>query len=174
MLIGEQLQNGFNEQIGHEFGAKLQYVSIASYFDREDLPQLAAFFYRQADEEDMHAMKFVHYLVDVDAAVGIPALEKPLATFASAEEAVEGALEWEQEVTRQINSLMDRAVSDSDHMAQEFLRWFVTEQREEVSTMKTLLNTIRRAGDNLLLVEDFLVRNPLPQPPAGATATAAA
>jgi len=175
MLISESLQKAINEQIGHEFGAKLQYVSIASYFAEEDLPQLAAFFYRQADEEDMHAMMFVHYLVDVEGAVEIPALEQPQASFASAEEAVQAALTWEQEVTGQINALMDLAASENDHMAQEFLRWFVTEQREEVSTMKTLLNTVRRAGSNLLWVEDFLARNPIGQTEAaGATTPQAA
>jgi hypothetical protein len=37
--------------------------------------------------------------------------------------------------------------------------WFLQEQREEVSSMSALLPVVRRAGDNLLLVEDFLSRN---------------
>ena len=61
----------------------------------------------------------------------------------------------------QINHLMDMAIKDNDHITQEFLRWFVNEQLEEVSTMDTLLNVIRRAGDNMLWVEDFLARNPI-------------
>jgi ferritin len=56
---------------------------------------------------------------------------------------------------------MDLAIKENDHIAQEFLRWFVNEQLEEVSTMETLLSVIRRAGDNLLWVEDFLARNPI-------------
>ncbi len=167
MLISQKLQKSMNEQIGHEFQAKIQYVNIAAYFDTEDLPQLAQFFYRQADEEDMHAMKFVHYLVDVDAQVEIPTLAQPKAAFQSSEEAVQLSLDWEQEVTGQINALMNLAIAENDHTAQEFLRWFVAEQREEVATMKTLLNTVHRAGDNLLWVEDFLVRNPLPQAQPG-------
>ena len=35
---------------------------------------------------------------------------------------------------------------------------FVTEQLEEVSTMSTLLDTIKHAGDQLLLVEDLVRR----------------
>jgi bacterioferritin B len=51
------------------------------------------------------------------------------------------------------------AIKENDHIAQDFLRWFVTEQLEEVSTMDELLSVIRRAGEKqLLLVEDFLVR----------------
>ncbi len=162
MLISKALEQAINDQIGREFGASLQYVSIATYFDSEDLPQLAAFFYRQADEEHMHAMKFVHYVTEAGGHVRIPAIEAPKATFVNAEEAVQLSLEWEQEVTRQINNLMGIAVQEQDYIAQDFLRWFVTEQLEEISTMSTLLRTVQRAGDNLLLVEDFLARNPLP------------
>jgi len=161
MLIKEGLQEGFNDQIGSEFGASMQYYSIAAYFDADDLPQLASFFYRQAEEEKMHALKFVHYLIDAGGKVEIPAIAKPKSDFKSAEEAVQAAKDWELEVTRQINRLMDMAIEQKDHIAQEFLRWFVSEQLEEVSTMETLLSVVRRAGSNLLWVEDFLARNPI-------------
>lgn len=161
MLIKQELQNGFNEQIGHEFGASMQYYSIASYFDSDDLPQLAAFFFRQAEEEKTHALKFVHYLIDAGGKVEIPAIDKPKADFQSAEEAVQAAKDWEMEVTGQINRLMDTAIEQKDHIAQEFLRWFVNEQLEEVSTMDTLLSVVRRAKNNILWVEDFLARNPI-------------
>ncbi len=162
MLISTKLEQAINAQIGREFGASMQYISIAAYFDREDLPQLAAFFYRQAEEEQMHAMKFVRYITETGGGVRIPAIEAPKASFESAEEAVQLSLAWEEEVTRQINALMGIAVDENDYIAQDFLRWFVTEQLEEISTMSTLLRTVQRAGDNLLLVEDFLARNPLP------------
>jgi ferritin len=172
MNLSPKIVAGLNEQIGHEFQAKLQYLNIAAYFDAEDLPQLAQFFYRQADEEDMHAMKFVHYLVDADCQVQIPALEQPKFQFEQAAETADLASQWEQTVTGQINHLMKMAVNEGDHATQEFLRWFVTEQVEEEATMRTLQRTFQRAGNNLLWVEDFLARNPLGQPAADAAATA--
>jgi ferritin len=39
-----------------------------------------------------------------------------------------------------------------------FLDWFVNEQLEEMDLMKTLVDVIRAAGDNLLDVEQYLVR----------------
>lgn len=161
MLIKPELAQAMNAQVGREFGASLQYINIAAYFDQDDLPELAAFFYRQADEEKMHAMKFVHYVVEAGGKVEIPAVEKPKHDFKSADEAAQAALDWELEVTNQINHLMDLAIQQNDHIAQDFLRWFVTEQLEEVSTMSTLLRVIQRAGSNLLWVEDFLARNPI-------------
>jgi ferritin len=159
-----------NAQVGHEFGASMQYVNIATYFDADDLPQLAAFFYRQAEEEKMHAMKFVHYIVEAGGQVRVPAIEEARYDFKSAKEAVQAALDWELEVTRQINDLMDLAIKQSDHIGQDFLRWFVSEQLEEVSTMDTLLSVVDRAGDNLLWVEDFLARNPIVPEDHGAAA----
>jgi len=161
MLLSKELENAINAQVGAEFAASLQYVSIAAYFDADDLPQLAAFFYRQAEEEKMHAMKFAHYIVEAGGQVRIPAIAETKYDFQSAEECAELALDWETDVTKMINGLMDIAVKDKDYISQDFLRWFVAEQLEEISTMGTLLNTIRRAGDNLLWVEDYLARNPI-------------
>jgi len=74
-----------------------------------------------------------------------------------ASEAVKAALTWEQEVTSQIGRLMDLAASENDHLAQNFLRWFVDEQLEEVKKMDQLASVIRRAGEkNLLMVEAYL------------------
>lgn len=169
MLISEKLTKAMNDQVGSELGASNQYVNIAAYFDSEDLPELAAFFYRQADEEHTHAMKFVHYIVQAGGNVAVPAVEEPLSTLESAEHAAKRSLEWELEVTKQINNLMSLAVDEKDYIAQGFLRWFVNEQLEEVSTMDQLLSVIRRAGEGgLLFVEDFLVR--LGDPHQGATA----
>jgi ferritin len=77
-------------------------------------------------------------------------------------DAVQAALDWELEVTRQINEIMTIAVDQKDYIAQTFLQWFVNEQLEEVSTMSTLLGVTRRSKDNLLQVEEYLARRPDP------------
>jgi ferritin len=40
----------------------------------------------------------------------------------------------------------------------KFPHWFLTEQREEVSSMSDLLQVVERGRDNLLLVEEYLAR----------------
>ncbi len=167
MLISETLNQAMNEHIGKELAASNQYLNIAAYFDGESLPELAGFFFRQADEERMHALKFVHYILDAGGDVAIPAVEAPKADIASPEDAARLSLEWELEVTRQINELMNLAIKENDHIAQEFLRWFVNEQLEEVSTMDELLTVIRRAGDQVLFVEQYLSRRGDPQAAEG-------
>ena len=44
MIISKELEGAINAQVGREFGASLQYINIAAYFDGDDLPNLAAFF----------------------------------------------------------------------------------------------------------------------------------
>jgi bacterioferritin B len=158
VLISRELTKAFNEQIGHEFGASMQYISIAAHFSHRQLKLLSKIFFDQAEEEKQHAMKFVQYLLDTKGGLAIPSIPAPTATFDSAEEAVSAALKWEQEVTRQITGLMDLAVKQNDYLAQSFLQWFIDEQLEEVVKMDRLLSVIRQSGEkNLLMVEAYLV-----------------
>lgn len=158
MLISRNLARAINEQIGNEFGAHMQYLSIAAHFRQRQLTLLARLFFEQAEEEKQHAMKFVNYMLDTKSELQIPAIAAPKPVFASAEEAVGAALTWEQEVTKQITGLMDVAVKDNDYMSQSFLQWFIDEQLEEVVKMDRLLNIVRTSGEkNLLMVEAYLV-----------------
>jgi bacterioferritin B len=159
MLISDTMNGALNQQIGNEFSASLQYVAIASHFAVETLPELADHFYRQAQEERDHAMRFVRYVIEAGGRVEIPAIPAPQAVFKSVEEAVQLSLDREKEVTRQINELVDLAIKQTDHITQNFLSWFLTEQLEEVSSMDDLLRIVQRAGAaNLLFVEDYLAR----------------
>ncbi|MGD0337153.1 MAG: ferritin [Bacteroidota bacterium] len=158
MLISRDLSKAFNEQIGHEFGASMQYISIAAHFEQRKLNLLAKLFFEQADEEKQHAMKFVKYLLDTQGELQIPTIPAPVPTFATAEDALQAALNWEREVTRQITALMDLAVKQNDYLAQSFLQWFIDEQLEEVVKMDRLLSVIKQAGEkNLLMVEGYVV-----------------
>lgn len=167
MIISKELEGAINQQIGNEFGASMQYLQIASYFETEDLLKFAQVFFAQADEERMHAVKFLDFLNEVGAHVSIPEIPKGRDDFKSAKDAVEAALTWEQEVTQQIYNLMDIAVKDKDYISQEFLNWYVMEQREEIAKMSTILGIVRKAGDNLLLAEQLIADLPFEDAPEG-------
>lgn len=161
MLLKQAVVDAINQQVVEELSAEAQYLAIALHFDRETLPELSKYFHAQAVEEHMHAMKLLQYINDAGGTALVPATKASQNHFETAAEAVELALNQELKVTEQINNLVDLAVEQKDHLTRQFLQWFVTEQLEEVSTMSDLLNTIKRAGEaNLLLVEDYLARNP--------------
>ncbi|MDP9254280.1 MAG: ferritin [Verrucomicrobiota bacterium] len=168
MLTSKKVINAINEQIGYEFTASLQYFAIAAHFATEVLSQLSQHFFRQAEEEKGHALRFIKYVVDAGGRVVIPAIDAPRSTFKTAEEAVKLSLDQEVQVTHQINALVELARSENDYITINFLQWFLTEQLEEVSSMDNLLKIVQRA-DNLLQVEEHLARvgvKAMPQPPA--------
>jgi ferritin len=154
MAFGDAL----NEQIGQEFAASQQYVAIAVSYDAQTLPQLAAHFYRQAVEERNHAMMMVQYLLDADLTVAIPGVAAPQTEFVDVVEPVQLALDQERRVTAQIIELVRGAREDGDFVAEQFLHWFLQEQREEVSSMSALLQVVERSRDNVMLIEDYLAR----------------
>jgi len=147
-----------NEQIANEFGAAMQYIGAAVYYDSETLPRLAGFFYRQAVEERTHAMMMIQYLLDVDEEVLIPDIESKQTRFDDAVAPVRMAQEQEQRVGEEIYALFKLARDNGDYRAEQFMHWFVKEQVEEVALMQDLLNVVERSKDNLLLVEDYLAR----------------
>ena len=150
--------DALNEQIAYEFGASQQYVAIAVYYDAQTLPQLAAHFYRQAVEERNHAMMMVQYLLDADEEVVVPAVEAPQVSFSDVEAPVKLALEQEKRVTGQIQQLALTARDEVDLVAEQFMHWFLKEQREEVSSMSSLLDVVTRSMDDVMHVENFLAR----------------
>ena len=158
MLISPELAKAFNAQIGHEFGASLQYLAIAAHFSERSLMLLAKLFQTQAEEETQHAMKFVKYVQDTKGGLHIPAIPAPKAKFATGVEAVQAALNWERDVTKQITALMKQAIEEDDYLAQSFLQWFIDEQLEEVVKMERMLGVVKQSGErNLLMVEAYLV-----------------
>ena len=147
-----------NQQIGHELAASNQYVAVAVHFDVETLPRLRDYFYRQAVEERNHAMMIVQYLLDADEPVAIPGAEAPQSAFGDVVEPVRLALDQEKRVTEQIKELAQLARSEGDLVGEQFLHWFLQEQREEISSMAALLTVVERSRDNVMLIEDFLAR----------------
>ena len=150
--------DALNEQIAYEFAASQQYIAIAIHYDAQTLPQLAAHFYRQSLEERNHAMMMVQYLLDADEKVLIPAVSEPQSDFADVVAPVQLALDQERRVTGQIQQLALTAREDGDLVAEQFMHWFLQEQREEISSMSSLLDVVSRSKDNVMFVEDFLAR----------------
>ena len=157
MLISSELNKSINDQVGRELEASHQYMSIAAYFEARHLKKFAELFRKQASEEREHAEKFIQFILDAGGAVAIPAIPAPKSEFTSAEEAVNLALNWEKDVTKKIYAIVDQAIAEKNHIAREFLGWFVTEQLEEVSSMEQLLGVVQMSGEkNLLMLEAYV------------------
>ena len=107
------------------------------HYDALTLPSWLAHFYRQAVEERNHAMMLVQYLLDADEEVVVPGVEAPQTGSRDIVEPVRLALEQEKRVTAQISALVQLAREENDLVAEQFLHWFLQEQREEVASMSS-------------------------------------
>ena len=161
-----------NEQIAHEFAASQQYIAIAVHYDARDPPAARRALLppggRGAQPRDDDGAVPARRRPDVD----VPAVAAPKTAFAS-RRPVALALDQEKRVTAQISELVVTAREEVDLVGEQFLHWFLQEQREEVSSMSDLLRVVERLADNVMLVEDYLAResggeNPLESgaPPA--------
>ncbi len=168
-MAAKKFVEQLNAQIGNEFAAHQQYVACAVYYDALTMPQMAAFFYRQALEERDHAMMMVQYLLDADASVEIPAVAAPTSEFNDIVAPVTRALEQEKRVTDQINKLTALARAENDFASDQFMQWFIKEQVEEVATMSALVTVVTRAKHDIGAIEAYAARE---LGPAGDDSTA--
>jgi ferritin len=174
-VASQKFVDQLNAQIGNEFAAHQQYVACAIYYDALTMPQMAAFFYRQAVEERDHAMMMVRYLLDADAEVTLPGAETPTSAFADIVAPVALALDQERRVTDQINELTALARSENDYASDQFMQWFIKEQVEEIATMSSLLTVVKRSQHDIEAIEEYVARehggtedDPTAPPAAGA------
>ncbi len=157
-MPSERFAAALNEQVGREFAAAHQYVSIGTYYEDQTFPRLAHFFYEQAEEERGHAMKMVKYMLDTNAPVELGAITAPTNHFQSHVEPIKAALEQERKVTVHISELFEIARETKDYQSEQFIEWFLDEQVEEEATMQDLLQVAERTRDIPMLLEEYVAR----------------
>jgi bacterioferritin B len=141
-MISSRLEQLLVEQIGHEFTASQHYLGIAAYFGLQSLDKFADIFYKQSEEEREHALKIVHFLVDVDAAVAFPAIEEAKPDYESPLAAVQWALDNEKQVTKLFHNMAQASLEEKDYTTFQFLQWFIEEQVEEEASMQKLVDLV--------------------------------
>jgi ferritin len=147
-MLSEKMQDALNHQINLELFASYQYLAMAAYFEAENLLGFANWMHIQSQEENVHAMKFYHFINHRRGRVSLDALKAPKTAWDSPLEAFQDALKHEQKVTAAINKLVDLAISESDHATNSFLKWFVDEQVEEEANVDGVIVDLRRIGDS--------------------------
>ena len=152
MRISSQMEKAINDQISYEASATNAYVAIGSWCERTGFEGSAVFFFEQANEENTHLLKFIHYLNNAGAEAIIPAIEKPQDKFDSLESTFQAGLKSEQTVSQLINNLVDMAEKEKDRATYSFLQWFVNEQVEEETLFQTILQKFEVLGRDKLAV----------------------
>lgn len=154
--IGKAMQDAMNEQLNRELFSSYLYLSMAAYFEAENLPGFANWMSIQSGEEREHAMKFYHFILERGGKVELKAIGAPQTEWKSALEAVKEVAEHEAFISSSIFSLYELAQKEKDYPAQVMLQWFINEQVEEEDNAAKVLADMQRieARDTAVLMLD--------------------
>lgn len=170
-MLKKKVLKALNSQINAELHSSSLYLSISSYFHSLSLSGFASWMRVQAQEELLHGMKFYDFIISCGGRPVLEAVAKPEADWESPLAAFEQVLRHEQEITSQINALMDLAIVEQDHAAKIFLQWFISEQIEEeaaVGGISSRLRLIGKDSSGLFLLDAELGKRVFTPPPAAA------
>lgn len=147
-MLSESLQSALNDQINDEFHAAYLYLSMAGYFEVNNLTGFAHWMRMQREEEIGHGMKIYDFVLDRNGRVELQSIDAPPRDYDSPLDACERALEHEKKVTGKINDLYDLAKEEKDYPTEALMQWFVIEQVEEEASALQLVEKLEMAGDD--------------------------
>jgi ferritin len=163
MKMDSDLEQAFNQQITVEFEASMVYRQLAIEMEGMDLPGMAAWLRHQADEEIVHANKFIDHLADRDNHPVIGAIAAPKTSVESVLDCFTAALEHERKVSESIRDLYRRADAAGDLDSRPLLMWFLSEQVEEEAVVNEIVGRVKLINDDgpgLLRLDDELGQRP--------------
>jgi ferritin len=157
LTLFDRLEAELNAQLALEFGAHLQYLAIAAYFDRRDLENLAAFFYKQAEEEKEHGVKILKHISFAGGTVRIPEVQAPQNDFGSTQDALNVFVNQEAANTQRFLDMSKLSLQEGDFSTFNFLQWFVTEQVEEMNVANKLMALYTETGEDRISNLEILI-----------------
>jgi len=130
-LISADVEMLLNQQIKKEAHSSSLYLSMASWCDRNGFDNSADYFFKQAEEERAHQLKFFKYVLDMGGTAISPDVTNIKNEYNSFREVFEEALDMEVNITQSIKNIAARCHKEQDFVTLEYLNWFFKEQREE-------------------------------------------
>lgn len=164
MELSPTLETAFNAQITLELQASLVYRQLAIELEIMDLPGMATWLRHQADEEIVHANKFIDHVADRGNHPRIGATAAPNPQVTSVLDAFEAALAHERKVSASIRDLYRLAESEGDLDSRPLLNWFLEEQIEEEATVSEIVGRVKLIDDDgpgLLRLDEELGMRPV-------------
>ncbi|MEO3992749.1 MAG: ferritin [Desulfurococcaceae archaeon TW002] len=147
-LLSFRIQELLNKQLNQELRNAYLYLSMSAYFDSLGLKGFAHYFRVQAKEEIEHAMKIYEFIYDAGGKVILSEVPQPKTSWGSVSEAIEDFYVAEVENTKRFYELIDVAREENNKAVESFLKWFIDEQVEEVSSASDLLTKIKMIEDH--------------------------
>ncbi|GAA4314854.1 ferritin [Mucilaginibacter gynuensis] len=146
-LLSTEIETVLNQQIKKEATSSSIYLAMASWCDRNGFDNSADYFFKQAEEERQHQLKFYKYVLDMGGTAISPEVTNIKIEYNSFREVFEDALDQEISVTESIKNIAGRCYKEQDFVTLEFLNWFFKEQREEEYKARRALELFEIIGE---------------------------
>jgi len=147
-MLSKTLETVLNKQVKIESDSSQIYLAMASWAEIQGFEGIATFMYNQSDEERTHMLKLVKYINQRGGNATIPQIDKPHLDHTSFKTLFTQLFEHEVFVSESINELVHISLQERDYATHNFLQWYVSEQIEEESTARTILDKINLIGDD--------------------------
>merc|ERR1711994_1203306 len=142
-----------NKQINMELYASYVYMSMAYYFDRDDVAYkgFSSFFKKNSDEERDHGEKFIQYQNRRGGKVVFQDIAKPTTMERGTPlDAMQAALELQKTVNESLLKLHVAAGNNGDAHLCDFLEAnYLDEQVEGIKDIGDMITKLKRVGDGL-------------------------
>ena len=147
-MISSKIEAALNRQVDLEAYSSMYYLSMAAWCEVKGYNGIAQFLYHHSDEERMHMLKLFRYINDRGGHAVVPGLESPHKDFQSIQAIFEIVHSHEVKVSNEINALVELCMQEKDYTTHNFLQWYVTEQIEEESLARNILDKLKLIGED--------------------------
>lgn len=137
--LKEEIEIILNAQCKMEAEASQKYLAMASWLDRNGFAKSASYLYAQAEEEREHFLKIFKYITEVGGTAITPIVGEVPQEYPSFKSVFEAALQSEIAVSNSINKIVAKCREANDYATEDFMMWYVTEQREEEKNARRAL-----------------------------------
>lgn len=146
--MNQEVLQLLNEQVNLELASAYLYYDMSTAMKSQNVNGFAHWLALQAHEEIEHAEKFIHFLLELgqEPELKTIALERP--SDRSPLALAKATLAHEKTVTESILNLRKAALEAGEQAVEIFLQRFVSEQVEEESNARDVLDLIQLAGDD--------------------------
>lgn len=147
-MLNKKVEKALNDQIRVEAESSQVYLAMASWAEGAGYPGTAQFLYTHSDEERLHMLKLVKFVNDRGGQAVIPALKAPDKDFKNLQNVFKLLLDHETNVTSEINTVVDVCLREKDYTTHNFMQWYVSEQIEEETLARNVLDRLKLAGND--------------------------
>ena len=147
-MLSKKIETLLNKQVELEASSSQYYLAMASYAQVKGFNGISKFLYRHSDEERMHMLKLIDFINERGGHGLVPTLKSPPKDFKDVKNIFEEILKHEIMVSKEINRLVEQCLAVKDYTTHNFLQWYVSEQIEEESLARTLLDKLNLIGND--------------------------